>query len=75
MKGYKLIDRGTGREVKVGDILHTENGIPVTVAGFEAPRHVASSGRVYVKGPESQMTAEYFPHVFNLVIVTEALIR
>ena len=57
----KLIHNNTSQDVKIGDRVTSFRGEEMTVTGIEAPRHSASTGRVYVNNGQG-----YYPSVFGL---------
>lgn len=62
----KLVHMNTGAEVEVGELVTDFRGDEAIVTGFEAPRHAASTGRVYVRPVDADWTQGYFPSVFDL---------
>ena len=61
----KLFYKNTDIEVGVGDAVRTFRGEAVEVTGWREPAHAGSTGRVYVKYPGKEWTAEFFPSVIN----------
>lgn len=59
---WQLVERGTHRSVQVGEVILDFRGDPAVLAGGSPPRHLSSSGRVWV-GDGSR---EHFPEVFGL---------
>lgn len=68
-----ITDNGTpdpGREIKQGEVLKDHLGGSWTFIGITRVPNGASTGRVYVEGSgERAYKAEFFPSVFDLVIV------
>lgn len=48
---------------------HTSDG--QCIVNFDPPHHANSSGRVIVMSEGGHSTTQYFPHIFNLHIITE----
>ncbi len=71
MKNSILINTETKRIVAVGDKLQTFRGEPVVVTGWQPPRHIGSTGRIYVtpEGYPAEFQA-FFPSVCGCEIVT-----
>ena len=65
----KLINSNTNREIKVGDQVRTFRDEVCELMGFEAPRKPSSTGRVYVKFPDSEHQRSFFPSVIGCEIV------
>ena len=70
--GNMILVTFAGTPVCVGDTLLNHNGEPRVVKGGAAPRHAASSGRIYVKEASNikpqdpgAFGGEYFPTVFG----------
>lgn len=63
LTSYVLVDQ-ENRPVPLPFHTTDEDG-PVTITNYEPPRHASSSGRIYVDG------AAYYPHVYNLRIISE----
>ena len=64
----KLISDADGSEIGVGDQVTTFRGEKGKVAGWTAPTHPGSSGRVSVEFADGH-SMEYFPSVINAHIV------
>lgn len=61
----ELISKKTGVVVKKGDMVRMSGGrANYEVLGWTAPRHINSSGRVYVMRANTEES--FFPHVFGL---------
>ena len=64
--GPVLIDRTTGKRLKIGDTVTNFRGEESVLTGTCPPPHKSSStGRVYVKTDGSRYEGEYFPSVYN----------
>ena len=63
MNDWELVNRDTRLPAAVGDVVLNFRGEPVVLAGGSPPRHLSSTGRVWV-GDGSR---EYFPEVFGLI--------
>lgn len=67
----RLIDEQTGRPINVGDVRYTFRGERCVVAGWRAPTHAGSSGRVYCTlfdGTAAEQ--EWFPGVIGARVVS-----
>ena len=61
-----------GQPVNTGDIARTHRGEIVIITGWQEPRHMGSSGRIYVVSTEGRKThSEYFPAVCGMDWATE----
>jgi hypothetical protein len=59
----KLINKATGEEVKVGDVVTDFRGEQAKVTGWVRPYHAGSTGRIYVqRGLHDQ---GYYPSVYD----------
>src|SRR5262245_29654239 len=70
----KLVN-GKRQTVKIGDRVRSgRERVSYVVVGWEAPRHINSSGRIYVKpvGERGPMSQSYFPHVFGCRFISAA---
>ena len=65
--GTRLVSTISGLDINVGDEVEDFRGDWWTVKGWTAPRHPASSGRVYLSNGEWEH--EYFPGVISAQIV------
>ena len=63
----RVIDQTTKKEVKIGDEVTDFRGDKAILCGFTIPQSLGSSGRVTVQNGFVQR--QYFPNVYNLVIV------
>lgn len=61
----RLIYTATGKEAKHGDQVQTFRGEPCTLAMFTEPHKPSSTGRVYVRFPDSEGVASFFPSVIG----------
>lgn len=59
---WELVNRDTRLPAAVGDVVLNFRGEPVVLAGGSPPRHLSSSGRVWV----GDGAREHFPEVFGL---------
>jgi hypothetical protein len=60
-----LIDRTTGKRLKIGDTVTNFRGEESVLTGMSPPHKSSSTGRVYVKTDGSRYEGEYFPSVYN----------
>lgn len=65
----KLINKETGKEVKVGDTVTTFRGEKAVLEGFREPHKSSSSGKVIVKFEGAEWGNEYYPSVIGCEIV------
>jgi len=67
--GRCLLHADTRAPVMVGEIVQNHRGETYAVMGGTPPRHTASSGMVDVAADgTSANVADYYPHVFGLVL-------
>lgn len=67
---YEGSETGPGTEVNPEDTIYDFRGEPWTYLGITRVPNGASSGRVYVESAsDSTYKSEFFPSVFDLVIV------
>lgn len=59
---WELVNQDTRLPVEAGDVVLDFRGEPVVLAGGSPPRHLSSSGRIWV----GDGAREYFPEVFGL---------
>ena len=61
----KLIDKKTGRELRIGDkALTSQYGTEVTILGMSKPHKPSSTGRVFLELADGT-ASEYYPAVIN----------
>lgn len=53
-----------GKEVEAGDRVH-QGDLNGAVIGFDVPRHVGSSGRVYILKDGQEFSSSFFPSVIG----------
>ena len=61
----KLVDKETGKEVKVGDIITMSDGEKCEVTYFKPPHKPSSSGKVLVKFENRNCNMEYYVGVIG----------
>lgn len=64
MNFYVLVDKTTQEAIMPNTMRKTFRGEWVTVESWEAPKHMGSTGRVYVKSEEGTQ-AGYYPSVIG----------
>ena len=64
----RLVYESSGKEVKVGDVVHLDSGA-YTVYSFSEPHKPASSGKVFIRpiSNENGFSAEYYVSVIGAV--------
>ena len=62
----KLCRIGSHARVFPGEVVVDSKGNEEVISSFEAPKHAASSGRLYVRNKLVGMGGSVFPHVFGL---------
>ncbi len=60
---YKLIDTGSGKEIKPGYVIKTFRGEDVEVLSFTPPHKPSSTGKVYLRFLTDGWKQEYYPNV------------
>lgn len=65
----KLINKKTGKEVKVGDTVTTFRGEKAVLEGFKEPHKSSSTGKVYVKFEGAEWSDQFYPSVIGCEIV------
>jgi hypothetical protein len=63
----KLMSNGS--ELKVGDKVLCHNGGTKVIAGWSAPKHSGSTGRVRLNNLDGSYDGEFYPGVINAAIV------
>jgi hypothetical protein len=66
----KLMSNGS--ELKIGDKVLCHNSGTLVVAGWTAPRHPGSTGRVRLNNLDGSLNGEFYPGVINAAIVPVA---
>lgn len=57
-----------GKELKTGDVVTDFRGNEMVVAGFSAPRHPGSSGRIDLKAMDGVYLGQFYPSVVDAFI-------
>lgn len=61
----QLIDQ-TGKAAVIGEIYADFRGEPYQLLGIREPRHIASTGRVWVRATQGGSSREFFPSVIGM---------